>query len=227
MSKNYQRQGIELERRSDVEIAAIFNAEISRALSYEKKGEESAEKIISMDRRHGRVVRQVLEEQLRLNAAKLIDHTLEKSSLLALAIGQAYLPYGEPHSAVIPKQDINESSKSSVPQDVILKKLDEIVRSLGPSVRAQSRTAKAKSRFPSKRDTILFAAIVRDLEGLRYCILLDKHRVKPKWCEDGPKSYRESYLAGGSFPKKVQDDFFQAEDGIRDLTVTGVRALPI
>ena len=208
---DYTRHGIELERRSDVEIAAIFNAEISRALRYEKKGEESAEKIISMYRRHGRVVRQVLEEQLRLNAAKLIDHTLEKSSLLALAIGQAYLPIGEPHRAVIPMQDINESSKSSVPQDVILKKLDEIVRSLGPSVQAQSRTHKAKSRFPSKRDTILFAALVRDLEGLGYCIFLDKHRVKPKWCEDGPKSYRESYLAGGSFPKKVQDEKSRAK----------------
>ena len=71
--------------------------------------------------------------------------------------------------------------------------------------------SKAKSRFPSKRDTILFAAIVRDLEGLRYCIFLDKHRVKPKWCEDGPKSYRESYLAGGSFPKKVQDEKSRAK----------------
>jgi hypothetical protein len=35
---DYTRHGIELERRSDVEIAGNFNAEISRAVRYERKG---------------------------------------------------------------------------------------------------------------------------------------------------------------------------------------------
>jgi hypothetical protein len=91
-------------------------------------------------------------------------------------------------------QDTSEKSASNGPQKIILKKLDEIVKALGPrvSTQAQSRTARAKPSFPTKRDTILFAAIVRDLQGVRYCTFLDKHRVKPKWIEDGPKSYQES-----------------------------------
>jgi hypothetical protein len=50
-----------------------------------------------------------------------------------------------------------------------------------------------KPNSPTKRDTVLFAAIVSDLEGLKYCSFLDNHRVKPKWSDTGPKSYRESY----------------------------------
>ena len=83
---DYTRHGIELERWSDVEIAGNFNAEISRAVRYESKGREAAEALIAMYKRHGTVVRRVLEEQLRTNAPKLIDRTLEGTSLLALAI---------------------------------------------------------------------------------------------------------------------------------------------
>jgi 7-cyano-7-deazaguanine synthase in queuosine biosynthesis len=210
---DYTRHGIELERRSDVEIAANFNAEISRAVRYERKGRESAENLIAMYKRHGTIVRQILEEQLRFNAPKLIDHTLEETSLLALAIGQDYLPAGERRAAAIAYQDAGEKSDSGGPQDIILKKLDEIVTTLGArvSIQAQSRMARAKPSFPTRRDTILFAAIVRDLEGLQYCIFLDKHRVKPKWSEDGPKSYRESYLASGSYKKKAQDEKSRAK----------------
>jgi hypothetical protein len=206
---DYTLHGIELERRSEVEIAGIFNAEISRALRYESKGRESAEKLIAMYQRHGTIVRQVLEEQLRLNAPKLIDRTLEKTSLLALAIGQNYLPTGERFAATTSDQDSGEKSDSSSAQRLILTKLDEIVRTLG--ARSGIRAARAKPAFPTKRDTIVFAAIVRDLEGLRYCIFLDKHRVKPKWSEDGPKSYGESYTASRSYQKKVQDEKSRAK----------------
>jgi Queuosine biosynthesis protein QueC len=210
---DYTRHGIELERRSDVEIAGIFNAEISRAVRHEKKGRESAEKLIAMHKRHGKVVRQVLEEQLRSNAAKLIDHTLEETSLLALAIGQDYLRAGERPAGAIARQDSGEKSDSSCPQDIISKKLDEIIRAVEgrAGVQAQSRKTRTKTSYPTKRDTILFAALVKDLEGLRYCIFLDKHRVKPKWSEDGPKSYQESYKAGGSYPKRVQDEKSRAK----------------
>jgi hypothetical protein len=71
---DYTRHGIELDRWSEIEIAGLFNAEISRAVRYESKSRESAEKLIVMYKRHGTVVRQVLEEQLRFNAPMLIDH---------------------------------------------------------------------------------------------------------------------------------------------------------
>ncbi len=103
---DYTRHGIELEQRSDVEIAANFNAEISRAVRYESKGREAAESLIAMYKRHGTVVRRVLEEQLRTNASRLIDRTLEGTSLLALAIGQNYLPGQEPLARTFPDKGL-------------------------------------------------------------------------------------------------------------------------
>src|SRR5207248_11313193 len=101
---DYTRHGIELERRSDVEMAGNFNAEISRAVRYERKGREAAEALIAMYKRHGTVVRRVLEEQLRTNAPRLIDRTLEPTSLLALSIGQNYLSGQEPLAGTFPDQ---------------------------------------------------------------------------------------------------------------------------
>jgi hypothetical protein len=205
---DYTRHGIELERRSEAEIAGIFNAEISRAVRYESQRRDTAEALTSMYKRHGTIVRQVLEEQVRLNAAKLLERKLEGTSLLALAIGQEYLPVGEPLATPISGQDNVERSELSAAQRLILTKLDELLNRAesGAGTHGQRRQTTKKSTFPTKRNTILFAAIVSNLVGLRYCDFLDKHRVKPKWSDTGPKSYRESYLASGSYKKKVQDE---------------------
>ncbi len=210
---DYTRHGIELERRSDLEIAGIFNAEICRAVRYERKGRESAEALISMYKRHGTIVRRVLEDQLRLNAGKLIDRTLEQTSLLALAIGQNYLPTSERFAGGISDQGSVEKSHPSSADSIILTKLNEILERFKPSVIIGGQRSKARGRpsLPTKRDTILFAAIVSNLEGLKYCDFVDKHKVKPKWSDDGPKSYRESYLALGPYPKKVQDEKSRAK----------------
>jgi len=47
--------------------------------------------------------------------------------------------------------------------------------------------------------------------GLKYCSFLDNHRVRPKWSDTGPKSYRDSYFASGSYKKKVQDEKSRAK----------------
>ena len=210
---DYTRHGIELERRSDVEIAGIFNAEISRAVRYESKSREAAEALVSMYKRHGTVVRKVLEEEVKLNAAKLIDRTLEGTSLLALAIGQSYLPGEEPLAGTFTDQGVVPNSEPRNTNSLILAKLDAILKGFGRGVeiRTQNRKMTGKPSSPTKRDTILFAAIVSDLEGLKYCTFLDNHRVKPKWSDTGPKSYRESYLASGSYKKKAQDEKSRAK----------------
>jgi hypothetical protein len=205
---DYTRHGIELEHRSEAEIAGIFNAEISRAVRYEGKKRESAEALISMYKRHGTIVRQVLEEQVRLNAAKLIDRKLEGTSLLALAIGQNYLPKRQHLPGAHPDQESVEKNDPVNTERLVLTKLDEIRKAVeaGVGLRTQRRKGGGKPSFPTKRDTILFAAIVSNLVGLRYCDFLDKHKVKPKWSDTGPRSYRETYLASGPYKKKVQDE---------------------
>jgi hypothetical protein len=74
---DYTRHGIELHQRSEEDLAAMFNAEISRAVRYEPKRGEAAQAIIGMHKRHGETV-----------AAGLVARALEKTSLLALAIGR-------------------------------------------------------------------------------------------------------------------------------------------
>jgi hypothetical protein len=210
---DYTRHGIELERRSDVEIAGNFNAEISRAVRYESKGREAAEALIATYKRHGTIVRSVLEEQLRTNASKLIDRTLEGTSLLALAIGQSYLPGEEPVAGTVPDQGTVSNNEPRNANSLILAKLDEILKGFehGGDIRTQRRKTTGKPKSPTKRDTILFAAIVSDLEGLKYCSFLDNYRLRPKWSDTGPKSYRESYLASDSYKKKAQDEKSRAK----------------
>ena len=204
--------GIELERRSDVEIAGNFNAEISRAVRHERKGRQAAEALIAMYKRHGTIVRQVLEEQLRTNAPRLIDRSLEETSLLALAIGQSHtfqvVKNPNPSAGTFPDEGTVANSEPRNANSLILTKLDEILKKFetGGDIRTQRRRMAGKPSSPTKRDTILFAAIVSDLEGLKYCSFLDNHRVKPKWFDAGPKTYRESYLASDSYKKKVQDE---------------------
>ena len=210
---DYTRHGIELDRRSEVEIAGIFNAEISRAVRYERKGRESAEALIAMYRRHGTIVRQVLEEQVRLNAPKLIDRTLEETSLLALVLGQRYLTTRDIRTPTTFVQDSDEQCKVGAIEHTILTRMETILGRFegSASAKAQRGAQRRRDQAPTKRDTILFAGITRNLEGLKYCIFLDEHKVKPKWSNDGPKSYRESYLESGSYKKKVQDEKSRAK----------------
>ncbi len=213
---DYTRHGIELECRSEIEIAALFNAEISRAVRHETKKTETAQSLISMYKRHGTIVRQVLEDQLRRNATKLIDRTLERTSLLALVIGQNYLPGSEHYGTTVSNSESTEKTEPTN-QSVILTKLNEILSicQAGAGIRQHRSNRARRASIPNKRDTVLFAAITSDLEGTSYCAYVDKHRISPKWSEDGPKSYRESYLAGGSYRKKVQDEKTRAKQRMK------------
>ena len=73
---DYTRHGIELYQQSETDLAAIFNAEISRAVRYEAKRSEAARRIISMHKRHGEVVNRVLEKKITENAARWVSTSL-------------------------------------------------------------------------------------------------------------------------------------------------------
>jgi hypothetical protein len=71
---------------------------------------------------------------------------------------------------------------------------------------------KAKTRGkPGKRDTVLFAAILRGFKGVRYCSFLEKHGIKPKWSDSGPPNYTKSYQIGDPWRKRVQDEKTRAK----------------
>jgi hypothetical protein len=91
MAVDYARHGIELYRLSESELASVFNAEISRAVRYEPRRSEAAEKIIVMHKRHGEVVTQVLQGKISEQAANVVAGAVDGSSLLALVIGGKHL----------------------------------------------------------------------------------------------------------------------------------------
>jgi hypothetical protein len=219
MAVDYARHGIELCRRSESELAALFNAELSRAVRYEPKRSEAAEKIISMHKRHGEVVTRVLREKIAEHAAKLVEGTIDDSSLLALVIGKKHLQHqgqapnaGEYEQSGPAKSQTRTTDASLVrPQSPIPMNVEEIVESVLAkfAVRAPERLQKRKKL--GKRDTVIFAAILLELKGPGYCSFLQDHGVRPKWSDCGPATYPKSYQTGEPWRKKVQDEKTRAK----------------
>jgi hypothetical protein len=80
-----------LEGRSESDLAALFNTELSRAVRYERKRSEAAQRIVAMHKRHGEDVMRVVREQIAGNAASIASGTLDDASLLALVVGKKHL----------------------------------------------------------------------------------------------------------------------------------------
>jgi hypothetical protein len=119
MAVDYTRHGIELQERSEDELAAVYNAELSRAVRYAAYRSEDAQEIIAMHKRHGQVVTQVLEQKVKENASKLVAGTLEPTSLLALVIGQNRISRS---SQQISNGEV-DSRSTEVPSPVSMEKL--------------------------------------------------------------------------------------------------------
>ena len=222
MAVDYARHGIELWRRSESELATLFNAELTRAVRYEPKRSEAAEKLISMHKRHGEVVTQVLQQKIVENAAKLVEGAIDDTSMLALVIGKEHLEHqsqlaAEPGDHEPEKSRGPMKSPSSVqPQNVALAKVEELLQTLLArigSVPAPEPIKKGRMcRKPGKRDTVIFAAILMGLKGVRYCSFLQDHGLRPRWPDSGPAAtYPKSYLSGDPCRKKVQDEKTRAK----------------
>lgn len=90
MAVDYARHATELNRMREVEIAAKFNRDLSRAVRDFPRRGEAAQELIMMHKRHGDTVCRVIAEQLKINADKFLNNALEQSSMLALVAGQAH-----------------------------------------------------------------------------------------------------------------------------------------
>jgi hypothetical protein len=208
---DYTNHGIELNRLSENELAVAFNAEVGRAVRYEPRRSEAAQKIIAMHKRHGHVVSTVLERKVRENAAELLRGTLPATSLLVLAVRprfaeeehalQPQLLQGVPTGAAL---DLSHSSLGAP-----LLRIEGMLANLvarGAPVNLSSGKSKKKRTAPSKRDTIIFAALVKALQGPKYCSFLDAHGLKLKTNEPNAPGYAPGYRMGDPLRKKIQDE---------------------
>jgi hypothetical protein len=210
MAIDYTLHGIELQNRSESELAILFNAELGRAVRYEQKRSESAEKIIAMHKQHGKAVADVLTKVIAERSGDLAMGTLEPTSLLALILGKnlgsSPLATGTTAQTItLPATGPTEETPTSA--DISIAAVgDKIVEYLMSkfSVRVPARSTKRRKLL--KRDTVIFAAIKIGHKGPRYCSFLHEHGIKPRWPDGAPTSYPRGYQIGPPWPKKIQDE---------------------
>jgi 7-cyano-7-deazaguanine synthase in queuosine biosynthesis len=213
MAVDYTRHGIELGRSSELELAARFNAEISRAVRYESRRGEAAQQIIFMHKRHGEVVTRVLREKVSEQAAKLVEGTLDASSLLSLVIGRKYFedqgggtdPEGREPSGAAKSKTGATVPRMGQPQAGSLVGVEEIVTTVLAKLGVKPQRRSQKRRLV-KRDCVVFAAILLGLKGPSYCSFLQSHGIRPKWPDADTANYLKSYQAGDPWRKKIQDE---------------------
>jgi hypothetical protein len=223
MAADYVRHGMELCQLSERELAGKFSTEISRAVRYEDRRSEAAAKIITMHKRHGEAAARVLEQTIAQQAAELAKGTVDASSLLAMVVRKEYLKKQS-------ETRIEDCSKpSSAPTYPDIK---EVVRAVLSEIGAPSRKrAAGKRKKPTKRDTVIYTAIMLELKGSPYCEFLHNHGLKPKWAESGPSTYLKSYEVGNTWRKRVQDEKSRARARLKmyaesELREALVRHLP-
>jgi hypothetical protein len=215
---DYVRHGLELAQKSENELAASFNTELSRAVRHVEGRSEAARAIIYMHKRHGEVVSRVLEQQLRANAAEFVQGTLDPTSLLAMVARRKHLP-SDDHALDRATEDLRLEGKTEASLlgqgslGTILKLMEASLQNLHAKIDAVPfrKTSKKTRTRPSRRESTIFAAILLELKGMKYCSFLKEKGVKPKWPEPCPNSYCAGYLAGNPWRKKIQDEKSRAK----------------
>jgi hypothetical protein len=210
MAVDYTRHGIELQRRSESELAILFNAELSRAVRHEARRSEAAERLISMHKRHGKAVTDVLTEKIAERSEELAVGTMEPTSLLALVVGRNLglnpLATGTGVEAVTgPVTGYTDETRTPADRSIAAagdKILEYVIDKFSTRVPARS----VKPRKLVKRDTIIFAAIKIGLKGPQYCLFLHERGIRPNWRDGAPASYPQAYKLGPPWSKKIQDE---------------------
>ena len=210
MAVDYTRHGIELQNRSESELAILFNAELGRAVRYERRRSESAERIIAMHKRHGKAVTDVLTKKIAERSGDLARGTLEPTSLLALILGKnlgpSPLAIGTAVQAITGRATGQTDEMPTSADSSIAAAGDKIVEYVMSKFSARMPARPTKLRKLLKRDTVIFAAIKIGHKGPRYCSFLHEHGIKPQWPEGAPTSYPRAYKIGPPWPKKIQDE---------------------
>jgi hypothetical protein len=214
MAVDYVRHGIELDLLSELELATRFNAELSRAVRFEAKRSEVAEKIIRLHRRHGEAVVRVLKAEIAEHSEDLIKGTLDDSSLLGLIVGKRHLEQQDV-VANAPHEGRSGAARSREAITTDAETLREVVSSVFAGFERKKRRAPKKQKL-QKRDAVIFGAILLDLKGIKYCSFLQEHQIRPKWSDSDSahENYVKSYVAGNPRRKKVQDEKTRAKSRI-------------
>src|SRR5277367_984974 len=133
-----------------------------------------------MHKRHGEVVNRVLQEKIAEQSEKLVRGTMDDSSLLALVIGKRHLAKA---------QDGRTDNSLDQSQNSAMMRLEDAIKLLLAKFPISAPRRLRKMGKLGNRDTVIFAAILLELEGLKYCAFIQSYGVRPKWSESGQASY--------------------------------------
>jgi 7-cyano-7-deazaguanine synthase in queuosine biosynthesis len=217
MAVDYTRHGIELAKQSEDQLAERFSTEISRAVRNEAKRGEAAQQVIAMHKRHGEVVTRVLRQAVREHATSLSERTLDSTSLLALAIGLQQKGPGPPGETGPARPETQPAAlESESPSgSAILRMEGKLDAVLAQYEQGKASHTKKKKRKPSRRDSVIFAALVRELKGKDYCAYLQNHGLKPKWEHPTASTYSRGHEEGHPWRKKIEDEKTRAKTRMR------------
>ena len=202
MAVNFVRHAIELSNMSDTEFGARFASEIARAIRGLPNSSKAAEELVNMHIRHGQLVRQVLEGLISQHCAKILDGTLEPSSLLALVVGQKHL----------------ESSWQSYASRIA----GAGILVTGLPIACKSQQPRDEPHLQELCDGILVGSgekLPREFPFLRWASVL----TKPDWSNEDLCLWIEAkYVRSSSKPSRITDEL--AAD-ITKYSAVGRRAL--
>jgi hypothetical protein len=216
MAVDYVRHGIELSRLSDAEMAARFNVELSRAVRYEAKRSEAAERLIGMHKRHGEGVACVLEKMIQEHARRLVQGSLEDSSLLALFLGTKQLEAQRQEAQA--RKDAFGAAKELDRITTDSQLIENVFSSVLAKFHDEKRRRPPKRAKLLKREAVIFGAILLGRQGVKYCHFLQERGIRPKWSDFGHESYPKSYLSGGPWRKKIHDEKTRAKSRMNRYT---------
>src|ERR1700751_5382579 len=100
MAVDYTRHALELSQRSEGELAARFNMELSRAAHYEPKRSKAVGQLLALHKRHGDTIFAVIKEVLKEQADPLLQGKVDKRSLLALALNGERIGKKSPNTPI-------------------------------------------------------------------------------------------------------------------------------
>lgn len=216
IAADYVRHGVELANLAGLELATRFSTELSRAVRREVNRNESANRFVSMHKRHGETVARVLKQKIVERAVDIANRSLVPSSLLAIAIGIDAFGQEPPSEARAGGIRLPESDLARLAELVGTQLLDRIGNA--PSRQRKKRTGKL-----DRREATLFAAISMDFKGMKYCVFLHERNLRPKWTDSGPADYLKSHEAGGKWRKGIQDEKCRATIRMRNFSDSQLR----
>jgi len=190
---DYVRHAVELDRMSAGEIAARFNRELSRAVRGEGSPRCTAERLISMHKKHAADVVRVLQLQLARHSPQLFSAGLDQTSLLSLAVGGKHL---------------------APSWRLYCERIIGLLRAGIPSV-CQSRKPKNEPEFQERSDGILKAGdmdLIREFPFMRWASSM----TKPDWSHEALELWVEAKYV------RTKRDLLQISEAIAsDITKYG------